>query len=75
MGMKKRKAMARDCREWKVVFEAKVCNGLWCLRRRRRVNNNNNNNNNNNYYYYYYFIGDCWATVGPKLPAPVGDPD
>ena len=37
--------MARDCQEWrKIVWEAKVQNGLQCSRRRRVVYNTNKNN-------------------------------
>jgi hypothetical protein len=37
VGIKNRQAVARDCQEWrKIVWEAKVRNGLYCLRGRRK---------------------------------------
>jgi hypothetical protein len=37
MGLKNRQAMVIDRQEWrKIVLEAKVHNGLYCLRRRRK---------------------------------------
>lgn len=44
MGIKNRQAMARDYQEWrKIVWEAKVQNGLQCSRRRVVCNTNKNN--------------------------------
>lgn len=44
MGIKNRQAMARDYQEWrKIIWEAKVQNGLQCTRRRVVYNTNKNN--------------------------------
>ena len=37
MGTRNWHTVARDRRKWRTLVEAKVHNGLWCLKRRRKT--------------------------------------